>query len=488
MNIIQDKRETVIRENNTAQEKITNILESHEKTITELIIDEPLHGELDLSIFENMGFTKIKHLDLGEGEITGIVNYPESLQVLKCANNLLTLIENLPKDILEIDFQYNYLTHVDFKGLNKLYKINISHNKIVEVENLPPNLEELYCENNNLKNLNLVENNKLRVLHISHNPNIVVENVPKSLVDLKMEDNPFSEVTYQEMHPEEREHQLDDKKTFMEALNEFLKLKNHYEYILHEKREDVYESKKTMRGKNTARKLAQQVKPRCINCHRPVGTIFSMKRGEYTAICGDANAQTKCNLNIKLLRGNFSSHDRLLYLFHEEMEDLKEKIIIRKLDTLFNYVNENKAIAIFKKELEDYNFTSGMFKELYEKNIELHNDPMRKELIIKKENDIFKLMETINKLLEEYEKHNNKEILRNAVEIQVKEIIPEMENLRRLKYELMEMDNITINAGGFGKSIIDVNCKLTQRYVNLSKHDFTFGEEPSVIKFVKTGK
>jgi hypothetical protein len=97
-------------------------------------------------------------------------------------------------------------------------------------------------------------------------------------------------------------------------------------------------------------------------------------------------------------------------------------------------------------------------------------------------------METMNKLLEEYEKTNNKEILRNAVEIQVKEIIPEMENLRRLKYELMEMDNKTINAGGFGKPIIDVECKLVQRYANLSRYDHTFGEEPSVVKFVKTGK
>jgi len=98
------------------------------------------------------------------------------------------------------------------------------------------------------------------------------------------------------------------------------------------------------------------------------------------------------------------------------------------------------------------------------------------------------LMETMNKLLEEYEKTNNKEILRNAVEIQVKEIIPEMENLRRLKYELMEMDNKTTNAGGFGKSIIDVKCNLIQRYANLSRYDHTFGEEPSVVKFVKTGK
>jgi hypothetical protein len=487
MNIIQDKRETVIRENNTAQNKLINILETHAKDITELIINETLHGELDLSIFHDMGFNKIKYLDLGEGEITGIVNYPESLHVLKCANNLLTQIENLPKDILEIDFQYNYLTHVDFKGLNKLYKINISHNKIEKVENLPSNLEELYCENNYLKNLNLLENNKIRILHISHNPNVIIENVPKSLVDLKMEENPFSEVTYQEMHPTEREKLNEDKQNYTEAIYEYFKLKNMYESKLYENRKDVYKSR-VKNGKNVARKLALQVKPSCINCNRPVGTIFSIKKGEYTAICGDVNAQTKCNLNIKIKGGDFSSHDSILYLFRDEVEDLKEKIISRKLDTLFNYVDENKAIKMFKKELEEYNFTSGLYKQLHEKNVELHNDPVRKELIIKKENEVYELMETINKLLEEYEKQNNKEILRNAVEIQVKELIPEMENLRRLKYELMEMDNTIVNAGGFGKSVIDVESKLIQRYVNLSKHDFTFGEEPTVVKFVKTGK
>jgi Leucine-rich repeat (LRR) protein len=487
MNIIQNKRETIIRENNTAQEKLINILETHDKTITELIINESLHGELDLSIFENMGFNKIKHLDLGEGEITGIVNYPKTLQVLKCANNLLVELQDLPNDILDLDFQYNYLTHCDFKGLNKLYKINISHNRIDEIENLPPNLEELYIENNNLKNLDLLENNKLRVLHISHNPNVIIENVPKSLVDLKMEENPFSEVTYQEMHVSEKEEHPENRMNFYEAVNEFFKMKDKYETQLYEKRKIVYESKSKI-SKNIGKKMAQQVKPVCINCNRPVGTIFSIKKGEYSAICGDVNVQTKCNLNIKLVGGNFSNHDSVLYMFKDEIEDLKEKIIMRKLDTLFNYVDERKTIANFKKELEDYNFTSGIYKQLYDKNIELHNDPVRKELIMKKENEVFKLMEGINKLLEEYTKENNKEILRNAVEIQIKELVPEMENLRRLKNELMEMDNKVTNGGGFGKSTIDVKCTLTQRYVNLSKHDFMFGEEPMVVKFVKTGK
>ena len=31
MNIIQDKRETIIRENNSAQEKLINILETHDR-------------------------------------------------------------------------------------------------------------------------------------------------------------------------------------------------------------------------------------------------------------------------------------------------------------------------------------------------------------------------------------------------------------------------------------------------------------------------
>ena len=489
MNIIQETREGVIRDNNTAQNKLENLLETHDKGITELRIDEPLHGELDLSIFEELGFKHIQNIYLGKGEITGVRNFPTKLLVFECIDNLLIEIDDLPNTLEQLDLQYNYFSHIDLHGLSKLFKVNLSHNKLESIENLPPNIEELYCINNKLKNLSLAETQKLRVLHVSQNPNIIIENVPKSLVDLKMEDNPFAEVTYQEMHA----HSLDDvdqedKMTYHEALHQYFKLKQKYESELYENRKKAFNPFIITTTKRR-KKLAQLVRPKCINCKRPVGTIFSRKGETYTAICGDTNAQTKCGLNIKLDKGSYTNHSEMLYLFRGEVESMKESIITRKLDTLFNYINERQSIHMFKKELEEYNSVSSMYKELYEKNTELHYDQERRDIILRKQKEIFKLTDTIKALLDEYKKTDNKEILRNAVEIQVKELNPEIENIRRLKYEWMEMETDIKSAGPFGSnSVIEVSSKLVQRDVNLSKNDYTFGEQPKLTHFSKTGK
>jgi hypothetical protein len=490
MNIIEETREGVIRDNNTAQNKLKNLLETHDKGIIELRIDEPLHGELDLSIFEEMGFKNIQNIYLGKGEITGIRNFPPKLLIFECIDNLLVEVNELPNTLQQLDLQYNYLNHIDLYGLSKLFKVNLSHNKLESIENLPANIEEVYCINNKLKKLPLAETQKLRVLHVSQNPNIIIENVPKSLVDLKMEDNPFTEVTYQEMHAplDHDDADQEEKMTYHDALHQYFKLKHIYETELYENRKNAY-NPAIIATQKQRKKLAQLVKPKCINCKRPVGTIFSRKDEKYIAICGDTNAQTKCGLNIKLDAGSYTNHSDMLYLFREKVESMKESIIIQKLDTLFNYINERQSVHIFKKELEDYNFYSSMYKELYEKNVELHYDPERKDIILRKQKDIFKLIDTIKALLDEYKKTDNKEFLRNAVEIQVKELNPEIENIRRLKYEWMEVETDIKSAGPFGSSsVIEISNKLVQRDVNLSKNDYTFGEQPKLIHFSKTGK
>lgn len=493
MNIIEEKRESIIRDNNTAQEKITNLLELYDRSITELHINEPLHGDLDLSVFHELGFDHIKKIYLGKGEITNIRNYPKSLLVFECVENLLVEISGLPDGIHEINFQYNYLKHVDLEGLSKLFKVNLSHNKIEDIENIPVNIEELYCENNYLKSLDLAKTQKLRILHVSQNINLILENVPKSLVDLKMEDNPFTEITYQELQTNENESGDDDtlqkKMTYNEGVNMYFYLKNKYESEFLEAKKAIInnpvyqdENGAFLNGKKRM-KLAKQIKPKCINCQRPVGSIFAITDKQYTAICGDTNPQTKCRLNIKIERGTYNHEQELLYLFRESLEEIKEKIISQKLNTLFNYMSEKQAASLFKEELEEYNTNSSMYKTLYENYNQLHYDPHRKELILRKQEHIFKLMDTVQSILDEYKKTNNKETLRNAVEIQVDELIPEMENLRRLKYEWTDVEITQKYTGGFGRSTIEIKNRLVQRDVNLSKNDYTFGAIPEIINF-----
>jgi hypothetical protein len=92
-------------------------------------------------------------------------------------------------------------------------------------------------------------------------------------------------------------------------------------------------------------------------------------------------------------------------------------------------------------------------------------------------------MDTVQAILDEYKKTDNKETLRNAVEIQVNELIPEMENLRRLKYEWTDVEITEKYTGGFGRNTIERNNRLVQRDIVLSKNDYTFGGIPEIINF-----
>ena len=48
MNIIEEQRKQIIDNNNNGQERLKNIIENMNKTSQELVIAEPLNGDIDL--------------------------------------------------------------------------------------------------------------------------------------------------------------------------------------------------------------------------------------------------------------------------------------------------------------------------------------------------------------------------------------------------------------------------------------------------------
>jgi hypothetical protein len=190
MNIIENQRETIIRENNTAQDEFIGIMENMSKSVRLLSIVEGLHGELDFSYLGERGFNSVDTIELGEGEITSIKNLPDSLKKLVCSHNMLTTLE-IPRDLEILECNYNYLTRMDMKSSQKIKVLHLSNNKLVELENLPRDLEELYLDNNHLKTLNVMGCESLRILHVSENPMLILENIPESMVELQSENSPF---------------------------------------------------------------------------------------------------------------------------------------------------------------------------------------------------------------------------------------------------------------------------------------------------------
>jgi hypothetical protein len=473
MNIVIEETEDILKNNNTAQANLISILENITKSTKELKIEEALYGDVDLSVIHESGYGNIRQIYFSDGKITSISNIPKELQILSCPNNLLQTLDSLPGSLEELHIPYNYLSKLDVSSLNKLQKLNVSHNQIRQMENLPDKIREFYIDGNKLTSLDLQELTDLNVLSISNNPITLIENLPDGVVDFKMENTPSIEFRNSVLPTGDKIDKPESDKTesnYIESLHEFFRLKNEYETKKHKMMRDAYRNEPT---KKLGRLAALSVKPQCINCKRSVGTVFSNRdNSKYKAICGDSS--NPCNLNIQIYNGACFNLPYLLNIYSEELEDVKDSIIRQKLDTLFNYVTEEKSISLFKKELENYNKDSKMHKELLDHYNELYNNNYKQEQIKKKSEEIQSLISKVHYLLEEYEKTENTEILKLAMTTQVNELYPEIRNMKLLKNEIMELLELKPD-----------NYSVFQYPVLLKDIDYIPGQKPSVMKFQK---
>lgn len=476
MNIIEEKREDIILNNNTAQAQLATILESINKTSQKLHIREPLHGDVDFSILNDYGIGYIKHLSLGPGEITSVSGLPEGLLTFDCAENLLISIDNLPNGLETLHLEHNYINELDLTDVAQLKNLFVQGNKLDSLENLPTTIQEINCSNNKLPYLNLSGASMLYKLIVSNNPITVIENLPEGVADFQMENTPSIEFRNSTIDAEivrdgtkRSEDDAIAKKNYIEALKEYFKIKNNYEEAIHKMKKKIFSDNES---KKTAKRIALSIKPQCIKCKRPVGTIFSKKDSRYMAICGDS--QTPCNLDIQIFAGDASNFSYTLEIFKEETDHIKDTIIEQKLDTLFSYVAEEKSVELFKKQLEAYNENSVLLKTLLQKNDELYFNEHTKESIDDRRNKIYRLNENIRSILEEYKTTGNPELLKTAVSLQVNELYPETRKIFTLKNEINEIVPGTNGA-----------YELFQYPILLEKLDHTFGEPPRVIKFNK---
>ena len=180
--------------------------------------------------------------------------------------------------------------------------------------------------------------------------------------------------------------------SFNEALNNYYEFKTLYETSYDKEKRDIINNKKL--SWNEKRSRFQKLKPKCINCKRPVGTIFSRKKSEddysgfktLSAVCGDRVNPCKLNINLKLdsvetLENNIKELDN-------SIQEDKNAIIQKKNELLFGYITSETAINTFEEFKTNLNDTYDL------KNFFL-------ELLISKTDNVEKQRE-LNDLLSEY--------------------------------------------------------------------------------------
>lgn len=482
--------DTIVAKRNLANEKDTAQMyidqsiqrlnvSSRESEFVFPILREGLYGEVNLSALMPLNIVNIRHRE--PGDITDIQGLPRRLESLHIERQLLTEMRNLPRSLKTINLYGNYIEHIDVSSLRKLQVLNLNNNRIKHIGRLPESLQELYVDNNQISRLDLEDLHNLRVLHCRNNRTLRIENIPASLVDLRVEEgNPLIVLDYAFLpsgaSDKENKRARGTEEEFVESLHKYFKLKSKYENDAKEMRERIREKAlKRGLGENRAQKMVVAAKPKCVNCKRPVRTVFKIKEDRLIGYCGDS--AEPCGLRIEIFKGRFESDDLFAKETQNELLETKEKIIKQKMEVLFNYSSEEETVSKFKDLIEGFNLLSFLHKTDLDMREDKRFNAHKKELIKGKLKQIAELKSAMNAHLNEYKETKNKDHLQSAMDIYVREYAPEIHNLRMLKYSVMEM---VIPPGGDIKDPIRV---LTQSSASLRQLETLHGEVPRVLKF-----
>ena len=480
------ERRNLAKEDNNAQKGIDDKIRrlagsSREQEFT--LPDMPLRGEVDFSKLKPLNVTSISNKD--GNSITEVFGIPDNVSNFKLVKNLLVEMPQLPKSLKTLNLDGNHIEKANLSELTRLKVANLSNNRLTSLtkKDLPDSLEELYIDNNDIKLLNLIDLQSLRILHCRNNKMLRIDNIPPSLVDLQVEGgNPSIRLDYAFMpnNTGDEEHAgYITEEEFVKSMHDYFALKAKYERReiadRHELMYDAIMVKKM--GKHQAKKIVKRFRPKCVNCKRPVGTVFNMRENRLMAYCGDT--RDPCALKINIFKGEFENDDEYAKYNTKTLMEIKEQIIRQKMDVLFNYASEEKTVAKFKDLIEDYNLYSSINKLDLDMREEKRFNVHKREIIKAKMAKISEIKATMNTHMDEYAENGNRDELNTAMNIYIREYIPEIESARLMKYEITEM--ITKDDE---QSRVRV---LNQCPASLRRLETMLGEGPKVLKYV-TGK
>jgi hypothetical protein len=435
-----------IDENNTSsQHTLNDYLKDVDDDIEYIHIDKNLYGVLDLSVI-SINHKNVKHIYFGEGNITEIINFPESLTRFECAKNLLSSLQDLPEGIIEIDVSHNMITMIDLKKLTKLQKIRCSWNRLTFLNELPDSIIEIIVDNNSITEIDLSGLVNLERVDCANNYGIVVKNVPTGVtLDIDMKGG--AKVGDGDNDENVSNHDYDV------VLKEYFRRKTEYENILLETKRKKY---------------PETVLNVPCRCKGEGGTIFTKTKDGYSAVCNNPKICFEIKINTKSDRIN--NLEESMKNAKKKVEKSKEEIIKQKMDTFFGYIREDESSKAFLEKAKKYTAENSQYEErLKNFNHVFHNAERDDSIQVEelKINEIQEAMDVINTtLLSTTDNEIHQVLIKDLVSLQI-EMGKKCEELTKLKYELNYVNS----------TIVDESVKKEKNPIKRSKFI------QSVVKF-----
>jgi hypothetical protein len=223
-----------------------------------------------------------------------------------------------------------------------------------------------------------------------------------------------------------------------EAINNFYKEKSKYESLLDKDKKTIIKNK----GLSWKEKRVEynKLKPKCVNCKRPVGSIFSVTHDNSNmqeirilrATCGDR--VNPCNFNININPGSYSNIATVLKKEELDLKKYKMKIIDEKNKLLFGYVSTEDAISKFDEIKNEIKSSSELLGHYYEEYNLVFDNEEKKMSLKQLLSSSYLFINEIKDAIKNFEKTKNTQYCQDAVTMYVQQLKPVLNQILGLKY------------------------------------------------------
>ena len=271
--------------------------------------------------------------------------------------------------------------------------------------------------------------------------------LPSSSSSVKKKE--FHESSDEESEQEKEKEQEEQEQSQESALNEYYKLKNKYEL------EIMKNKRKILNNITLSRKEKRQeylkLKPKCVNCKRPNGTIFSVKffqnsngsddnkqqtkeqYREFRARCG--NIADPCNLNITIQTGIYNLLPNIINKIENEIKESKDIIIDNKNKLLFGYITTETALQDFDDEKVIVETYTSLLEEYLNEYINI-TDNEKKNMELKESiQQSYDFIEQIKESIRSYNETGNTQFVKDLVNMYITKLKPLLQKIMALKYK-----------------------------------------------------
>jgi len=227
---------------------------------------------------------------------------------------------------------------------------------------------------------------------------------------------------------------MEEKKKFVDGLNTYFKLKAAYETNI--KKDKTQISKLPGLSWREKRNEYAKIKHKCINCKRPVGSIFSTKTNngerQYIALCGDR--KTPCPLDIKINLGvTFNITDDIRQ-DEEKIKEYNNEIIRDKNDLLFGYITPQQAVTRFDSIKEDVADATKIYEFTLDQYLNVVDNPEKKEELKNLKIEFYNNLDNFNAMIQQYKTTQNTQFVIDAVELYVSTMQPRINDILKKTY------------------------------------------------------